>query len=977
MTRLSTASAELARRGFTNPDAAERILATWAGGGGTTPGWLDVFDAVADPDFALDALERLASAAPEVFEAIRRDEEWLRRVVAVLGGSTVLAQHLVLHPGDAELLSGVQPRRTQQEWRRFVYERIGARGPSPVAPDPDAADRLRLAHKAALIVVAAEDLTCAQPEGIVAGIAAQLTHVADAILAGALAIARAEVPDHARVRFGVVALGKCGAGELNYVSDVDVLYVAEPAGEDTGADEAIGIATRLASALSRACSAHTRTGTIWPVDAALRPEGKAGPLVRTLSSMRAYYEKWAQSWEFQAMLKARPAAGDLDLGQAFVELVQPLVWRAGERDHFLADAQAMRQKVISLIPPKERGRQIKLGAGGLRDTEFSVQLLQLVHGRADERLRLRGTFEGLSALVRHGYIGRHDGAQLEAAYRFQRVLEHRVQLLRLRRTHLVPDDEANQRRIARTLGVRDPAELIAQWRASARRVVRHHQRIFYSPLLEAVSRIPSDELRLSPEAARTRLKALGFADPAQALRHIEALTTGVSRQAEIQRQLLPAMLGWFAEGPNPDFGLLSFRQISEALGTSPWYLRALRDEGSMAQRLARIASSSRYVVDLVKRSPEVVQWLASEDELRPRPLESLRQTMVASAARQDDAEKAFGSVRAQRRRELCRLALGDMLGLIDSAGLGRGLSDLAAATVDAALAVASRDGQTPPIGVMAMGRWSGHELGYPSDLDVWYVVGDDVDEAGQRAAQAAVRRMTDLLKRPGPEPPLDLDCDLRPEGKGGPMVRSVSSYVAYVERWAQTWEIQALLRARPGAGDLGLCQAVLDALEDYRYPRELTKQQVLDIRRLKLRMQRERIPKGCDPARHFKLGEGGLSDVEWTVQLAQLRHGRDHPEVRTPNTLEALDALTRIGALSDSEAAALREAWLSATRLRNLTMLVRGRAADALPSGALDLAAIGELAGYPKGQASQVFEDYRRLARLASAVVRRRFWEDE
>lgn len=977
MTRLSTTSAELARRGFTNPDAAERVLAGWAERGGVQLASLEIFEAVADPDFALDALDRMVSAAPDLFEAMHQDTGWLHRVVAVLGGSTVLAQHLVLHPEDAGLLRGPQARRDAREWRRFIYQRIGATGDCPLAPDPDATDRLRLAHKAALCIIAAEDLTCAQPEDIVAGIGAQLAHVADAILDAALAIARATVPDHARVRLAVVALGKCGAEELNYVSDVDVLYVAEPADESTSPEQAIGIATRLASALARACSAHTRTGTVWPVDAALRPEGKAGPLVRTLSSMRSYYQRWAKNWEFQAMLKARPAAGDLELGQDFVDLIQPLVWQAGEREHFLADAQAMRQKVISLIPPKETGRQIKLGAGGLRDTEFSVQLLQLVHGRADQRLHLRGTFDGLSALVSHGYIGRDDGAQLEAAYRFQRVLEHRVQLLRLRRTHLFPEDEANQRRIARTLGIREAAELEARWRTSARRVLRHHQRIFYSPLLEAVSRIPSAELRLSPEAARTRLKALGFAGSAQALAHIEALTTGVSRQAEIQRQLLPAMLGWFAEGPNPDFGLLSFRQISEALGSSPWYLRALRDEGSMAQRLARIASSSRYVVDLIKRSPEVVQWLADEDELTPRSLESLRQTMMAAAARHDDAEKAFGSVRSQRRRELCRLALGDILGLIGQDDLGRGLSDLAAATVDAALALVSRDGQVPPIGVMAMGRWSGHELGYPSDLDVWYIVGDDVDEAGQRAAQSAVRRMTDLLNRPGPEPGLDLDCDLRPEGKGGPMVRSVSSYIAYVERWAQTWELQALLRARPGAGELGLCQAVLHGVDRHRYPQDLTRQQILDIRRLKLRMQRERIPRGSDPARNLKLGEGGLSDVEWTVQLAQLQHCHAYPELRTPNTLEALSGLVRAGILAQDEAAALRDAWLMATRLRNLTMLVRGRAADSLPSAALELAAIGELAGYPKGQASQVFEDYRRLTRLASAVVSRRFWGEE
>lgn len=953
------------------------MLAQWAERtGADEPVDLALFDAVGDPDFALDALDRLATAAPDLSGRLLADPAWARRVVAVLGGSTVLAQHLVTHPDDAELLAADPQPHDADWWWAFVAGRIGVTDDHgvPVAPDAAAEDALRLANKAGLVLIAGRDLSSLDPESIVESVTRDLAHLADAILEGSLAIARAQVADHHRARLAVIALGKCGAQELNYISDVDVLFVAEPADDETSADEAVAIATRLAAGLSRGCSSHTRAGTIWQVDAALRPEGKAGQLVRTLDSMRAYYTKWAHNWEYQAMLKARPAAGDRELGQAFVDMVAPLVWQAGERANFVSDAQAMRQRVIDHIPAKDRDREIKLGAGGLRDTEFSVQLLQLVHGRADDRLHVRGTFDGLAALVTAGYIGRTDGAQLLAAYRFQRVLEHRVQLMRLRRTHLLPADEQGLRKVGRAMGVRGEDELVEQWRASTRRVLRHHKRIFYSPLLEAVSRIPSRELRLSTEAAKARLRSLGFLDPAQALRHIEALTTGVNRQVEIQRQLLPAMLGWFAEGPNPDFGLLAFRQISEALGTSPWYLRALRDEGQMAHRLARIASSSRYIVDLVKRSPETVQWLADDTELVPRSLDDLRESMLRAAARQDDDDKAFDSVRSQRRRELCRLALGDVLGLIPADDLGRGVSDLVTATIDAALSIVSREG-VPPLGVIAMGRWGGRELGYSSDADAMFVLPDGASEDEQRAASAAVRALTDLLKRPGPEPSLEIDIDLRPEGKGGPMVRTVSSYLAYYQRWASTWEKQALLRAAPGAGDLGLASRVIDGVEGFRYPDGgLTRAEIAEIRKLKGRMTTERIPKGSLPARNLKLGPGGLSDVEWTVQLLQLQHAGAVADLRVAGTLEALGLLSRHGLLTVDEADALREAWLRASRLRNLIMLVRGRASDALPTDALDLAAIGMLAGYPKGQASQVFEDYRRITRAASAVVDARFW---
>lgn len=967
MDRLLTLSGELARRGFSDPGAAEAGLNAW----GEQSDWppapdLDFFQLSGDPDQALSAMERIVDRDPCLIGEVLADRGWSNRALAVLGGSQALASHLVLCPEDLRLLADNPERRDGGWWRDFIMKRT-FEAANPV-------DGIRLANRAGLVLLAGEDLSCGEPESILSQIARELSHLADAVLETALAIARTKVLGHERVRLAVIALGKAGAQELNYSSDVDVLFVAEPSDGETSIDLAMAVATRLASAMTRVCSDHTRTGTIWPLDAGLRPEGKAGQLVRTISSMRTYYTKWAKNWEFQAMLKARPAAGDLSLGQEFVDLVQPLVWQSGERDNFVAEAQAMRRRVVSLIDAREADREIKLGAGGLRDTEFSVQLLQLVHGRGDERIRDRGTLPALDSLIQCGYVGRADGAQLAGAYRFQRVLEHRIQLLKLRRTHTLPESEADQRRIARSLGIRTNQELLDQWRASTRRVLHHHQRIFYSPLLEAVSRIASDELRLGTDGARARLRSLGFSDPAQALRHIESLTSGASRKVEIQRHLLPVMLSWFADGPNPDFGLLAFRQISERLGDSPWYLRAMRDEGGMARRLALISSRSRYIVDLIMRSPETVQWLADDSELIARDSQTLRKNMLAAANRQDDPEKAFESVRSQRRRELCRLALADVLGRINLDELGRGLSDLATATIDAALAVASRESEIPPIGVISMGRWSGSELGYASDADVLFVVDDDTDEPARRAAAIAVRRMTDLLHKPGPEPALDLDADLRPEGKGGPLVRSVGSYLSYYQRWAATWERQALLRARPGAGALELCQRLLDQVDDFRYPNELTSHQVTEIRKLKLRMQAERIPRGSQPARNLKLGPGGLSDVEWTVQLLQLRHAHIWTELRTPNTLSAIAAASELNLIEPGEAAALVKAWRRASRLRNLIMLARGRASDTLPTDAIDLATIGSLDGYANSQASQLFEDWCRTARQATSVVDRYFW---
>lgn len=984
--RVSSLTGVLARRGFHDAAAAAERLPTWGLATADQDLLVDLAATSADPDLAVEGLDKLERARPGVLAELAGERTWAQQVIAVLAASAALQQHLVAHPDQLEVLHPQAVRRSAAELRAGLLRAVGAEpddaAPTAAEPDPeagDAGDPLRLAYRAELLRIAARDLL--DPDGYeqLEDIAAELADLADATIEAALALARRQVgPDSARVRFGIVALGKTGAQELNYVSDVDVLYLAEPAAADDGeealgADRAIDIATRLASALTRICSAHTPAGTIWQVDAALRPEGKAGPLVRTLASHTQYYAKWAKNWEFQAMLKARPMAGDLALAGEFVEMVQLKVWRVAEAENFVAETQAMRRRVIANIPKSQADRELKLGQGGLRDVEFTVQLLQLVHGRTDERLRTRSTLAGLRALVDHGYVGRSDGAEMAEAYRFIRHLEHRTQLFRLRRTHLLSTAEDDLRRIGRPIGL--AADQVTEgWRRRSRRVLTLHRRLFYSPLLEAVAKIPSGEVRLTTGAARDRLAALGYADPRSALGHIEALSRGMSRQAEIQRQLLPAMLGWFAEGPNPDHGLLAFRQVSEALGSTPWYLRGLRDEGAMAERLARILSSSRYLVDLLTRNPEILQMLADEAELTPRPLPVLEREMRLVAGRRTDPKEAIDAVRGVRRRELFRIGVGDVLGVTELVAVGQGLSDLASATISAALRIAGRNRPELSMAVIALGRWGGHELSYSSDADAMFVIAEDSPEALKTAGEI-VSDVRALLARPGPEPKLELDVDLRPEGKGGPMVRSLKSYASYYRRWSSTWESQALVRADRGAGSDELADELLGLVDPLRWPEGgLSKEQLSEIRRLKARMEGERLPRGADPKRHLKLGPGGLSDVEWTVQVLQLQHAAAHPELRTTRTLDALAAARELELLTAEDAATLAEAWTMASRIRDRIMLVRAKASDSLPRDARELAAVAELMGYEAGEASHLVADWMRVARHARSVVDRVFW---
>ena len=987
---LETTQGALARRGFADPATALRIVAEW---NAHHEGLVDLAVRAPDPDGALRGLERLTEQRDGLLDDLVGNEVLARQLIMVLGSSEGLAGYLAAQPGALAELTEPVSQRAGEELRAELLTAVDA---DPADDLPRAAgkgDDLRIAYRRALVRIAARDVCADDPIEELESVSVELADLADATLEAALALARKKVGDAADTcRVAVIGLGKCGAQELNYVSDVDVLYVAEPVVDEEGepvvsTHQAVQTATRLAAEVTRICSAHTGAGTIWELDAALRPEGKAGPLVRTLASHAAYYEKWASTWEFQAMLKARPMAGDLELGQGFVDMIAPHVWRVAERDHFVGDAQAMRRRVIDHIPAKEVDREIKLGPGGLRDVEFAVQLLQLVHGRADERLRTRGTLVSLRGLIDNGYVGREDGKSFGRAYSFLRALEHRIQLYRLRRTHLLPTDPDELRRLGRSLGFPDPADkLMSAWRTCVARVRRLHERMFYSPLLDAVARIPSSELRLTTDAAVDRLKALGYADPKAALRHIAALSQGVTRQAEIQRQLLPAMLGWFAAAPNPDHGLLAFRQVSEALGKTPWYLRALRDEGMMAERMAKLLASSRYAVSLLTRAPQSVQLLASDEDLVPRTLEQLEGEMRAAARRQAEPAKAVEAVRAVRRRELFRVAAADILGLMDVGQVGEALADLASATIDAALTVVNRgadDEVRPRIAVIAMGRWGGREMSYSSDADAMFVmadkpVGADDDLDLGKVALSVLTELRSLLSKPGADPTLAIDAGLRPEGKGGAMIRSLSAYRRYYTEWSSTWEMQALVRAEALAGDREVGAELMTIIDDRRWPENgLTDRQLMEIRKLKARVEGERLPRGAAPAKHTKLGPGGLADVEWTVQLLQLQHAWRIPELRTTRTMAALEVARDHELITPEDADELQTAWLMASQVRNQIMLVRGRASDSFPTDTRDLAEVAQLMGFGAAGASHLLAEYRHVTRLARQVVERVFWGEE
>ncbi|OFI38316.1 bifunctional glutamine-synthetase adenylyltransferase/deadenyltransferase [Arthrobacter sp. SW1] len=999
----------LARRlisaGFSDLDKGERFLAARELDGIDQETLFDGLYLSASPDTALQTLVRLIEKHPPLRDLASAGLDRSEPLYRLLGASEALGEFLIRHPEHLDVFEErISPEPQAQDpsvlrAKLLASVRADASSPRPVAglTGTAAYAALRTAYRRGLTELAIRDLCAASPQDAMPIVGAELADLAGAAIEAALAVSRAEAAatfdpaEVAAVRLAVIGMGKCGARELNYISDVDVIYVIEAQGLDDARAATIG--TALASGISRAISSTAPEPGLWEVDANLRPEGKSGPLVRTLPSHLSYYARWADSWEFQALLKARTIAGDRELGERYEAAVQPLVWASSGREGFVESVQAMRRRVTDNIAPAEEQRQIKLGPGGLRDVEFTVQLLQLVHGKSDESLRCRDTTSAIAALSSGGYIGRADAAAFDSAYRYLRLLEHRIQLFQLRRTHLMPVSEDAQRFLAKAvLGPFSserphPDALLGTWQKTKRSVRELHERIFYRPLLNTAASLSSEDAKLSPEAAQGRLAALGYRDPQGAMRHIEALTAGVSRRAALQRQLLPILLGWLAEGVDPDAGLLAFRRVSEALGTTHWYLGMLRDSQAAAERLCHVLSNSRLIADLLEVSPESVAWLGNDKELRPLSFEAQWQEIQSKMSRHAEPESAMRLIRLIRRREILRIAIADSSGLLDQDAVGAALADADRAAVLGALHVAENivsDGGPlkTRVLVVAMGRQGGREIGYGSDADVMYVHRAEpgaTDEEAQKQALAIVAQLSSLLTQPlkpaiMAERVLAVDADLRPEGKNGAMVRSLDSYAEYYRRWSLVWEAQALLRAQPMAGDDGLAEDFVALIDPIRYPETLADSELREIRRIKARVESERLPRGADPARHVKLGRGGLSDVEWLVQLLQLQHAGKHSALRTTSTMAALDAVEELGLIGKDDVDLLRGTWRLASRIRSANVICTGRASDLLPASRRDLEAVARWCGYAPGQAAVFEEDYLRMSRRTRAVFEREFY---
>jgi glutamate-ammonia-ligase adenylyltransferase len=881
----------------------------------------------ADPAAAEAALRRLGHSRPDLVDQLGGDHVGLRQrreaLIAVIVASESLTRTLDAVPGALEVLDDLDRREARRDltvdelvqWKQRELLRITAR---------DLVGLDALAQTTALLSALAADVLEAA------------TLLADAP-SGELA---------------VIGMGKLGGRELNYASDIDIVFVG---------DGPEGAAER------RARTVLDIAGRCFRVDVTLRPEGRDGSLVRTLESYEAYWDRWAEPWEFQALLKASPVAGDGPLGTRFSDAAQRWLWT---HPFAAEDLRALRSmKFRSEQEVANRGltdRDIKRGLGGIRDIEFTIQLLQLVHGHLDAQLRSPNTLTVLGELARAGYIDPGDADELTAAYQLFRLVEHRLQIEHEHQVHVVPSDRAALDRLARVIGYRGhpeagAAEQLGNDLLHHRLAVRSiHERVYFRPLLEA---FVDAEPTLSPEAAAARLEAFGFTDIARTREAVRELTRGLNRSSRLMQQMLPLMFDWLSRSPNPDLGLLMLRNLVSGPERRAHLLDAFRESPLVAERVCTLVGTSRRVGDLLLHHPDLAAHLPDEDLLRVPSRDELVRSADAAISWRTEPEEQQAALRRWKDRRLVRVAAADLLGMADVSMVGTDLSTLADASLEAALAVLE---PRVPFAVVALGRLGGAELSYASDLDLVFAFdGDDGDATaeGLRVASGLVRFVS------GATPAAALyqvDAALRPEGKQGPLARSVNAFVRYFEEYALLWERQAMIRARTVAGDRALGAQLLARLAPSVWRAGLTDDELVELRRMKARIERERIPVGEDPQFHLKLGRGSLSDVEFTAQMLQMRHG-----IHATSTIAALEQLGAADLLDPADVEVLTTSYRFCERTRNRWFLVGTKPSDSLPTATDQLL---WLARSLELSPQDLRERYRQVTRRARRVVERVFY---
>ncbi len=884
---------------------------------------------------------------------------------------------------------GSESEAGREELRRQLFRAAGPLG------QPEAARRgLRRAVWAEKARIALRELLPATLGGAsVVVTARELSHLADAAFDVALEEAAAQVEarfgpplrrDSTRASLCVVGLGKLGGLELNAGSDVDVLYLydTDDGGQQLSLHEHF---TRVAQRATATLDEPSEDGLAWRVDLRLRPEGSRGPIVNSLAALERYYESWGRTWERAALLRARPMAGDLGLGEQLLsQVVTPFVFRRNV-DPSLATALAELVLQSRAELSSDPARDLKLGPGGIREAEFFVQALQLIWGGREPSLRVSSFRQALARLRARGFVSHREAESVGAAYWLLRRVEHRIQWASGLQTHSIPEAGAELERLARSLGLRHGAELLEALERARRDVAEHFFAALpsaprpQSPWSQALSLLRAGELAALEVICSEKWGG------GEGVEHLAALARrpdgplGVmtlERLPGFGEQLLEAV----AQSAEPEQAVRYLRSFFGRFSVATPYLKLLYDDEQALRRLVGLLGASALVGDALVARPETVDVVLFGGGTAPDVHALVEQELQQSARdpAEDAQEATVGALRRAKRRALVEVAVADLAGGLPTREVTRTLSALADAIVQQTLTL-----QVGPLGatglaIIAMGKLGGQDIGYGSDLDILFIHDDAGDAepgaSAERYARIAQRVLRRLSEAHPAGPGYELDTRLRPSGAQGLLVTSLASFARYHgvgpaaarERIGSTgaaWERQALLRARFCAGDAALGARVLEVAAVAAYERGAPP--VEEMAHLRLRLQRE-LGREREGRYDLKTGQGGLLDVEFATQWLQMKHGLDL-RVRTQDTVTALEALHRCGYLEQRAYEALRDGYSFLRRLEQRMHVHTGRSGTTLEASSQGLALLARRMGFseygPEGAAASLLAHYRSRCR--------------
>jgi glutamate-ammonia-ligase adenylyltransferase len=945
---------------------------------------------------ALNNLERyVASVDRRVLFTTLASHPGAAPLLATIGGaSQVLADTLRRHP---QLLAWLLEGAVMRQWPAEDMKAELAQALRPLKAREARAKALRRFKYRQLLRIGARDLL---GDADLAATTLELANLADACLdaawrdADAAARAQYGTPRDAAgapTGFAVIGMGKLGGQELNYSSDIDLMFVYGADGETSG-----GRAGRLpngeyfarvARDIVALLEASTEDGYVFRVDLRLRPEGRSGAVVLSVDGYRRYHSESAELWERQALLKSRIAAGDPDVAERFMALVQDVVWRPGIDGTIVKAVRDMKGAIDASLRGKgeETVANVKLGRGGIREIEFLVQTMQLLYGGDDAWLRERSSLAALDRLAERGYLERTLAATLIDAYVHLRTVEHRLQILHEFQTHTLPKDAAALGRLARRCG------FAGSPRAASAAFRRHHKTVTTAVrrAFEAFFRERRPEPLKVRVPSRLALHATGFADPERAARNLHLLVEGrplVPYAPELRRameRIFPVMLDALWKSADPDEALNQFERFVAAVGPRAGYIELLASEPEVLVGLMRLCAGGDVLTQLLITEPELLTALERAGVVGHASARAYRHALAPVFAPRITRAERFDRLRRLKQAEELAAIWRYLLGVTSIDRYSREITALAEATIAAGWLLAldelverhgvprTRDGRFIPAVIVGVGKLGGRELTTGSDLDLFVVFGEDGETDGTGRADAPVRQVdahtfySAAVERLGAAladitpagTAFQVDLRLRPGSKGSGFASNVGALEHYYEEWGDVWERQTLTRTRLILGDRALARRVRRVLRDLVYDRPLPSGTMKEIYDVRARMENE-LAQETPERWHVKLGRGGLVDVEFLAQTLQLVHGAKHPEVRAPSTRGALVGLARAGVLPTERAAALTGHYRFLRRVSAATRLLGARPADVLDLTEPMPARVATALGY--GSRDSFLDDYRR-----------------